>query len=232
MYAMSTGLLLNKGNITKEGNATIVDPMTGRPIYIGEGFVPQIEAAANKYSYNGKPNLHMIQLMMSHLTDKCQDETGNHWAFVVNRKFFSDINTVLSEYLADHRTDGTYLYSKSANKGDGGYVKVGATYNSYEFGGNVVTFIPDRALTREYPDKGYGILVDLTHDKTTGKPALAKYSLTGKDVIVNTISGVGGLDGKTSGAVASNVAGSRKVMLGYGCVAAFTPYRSAIIREN
>ena len=41
----------------------------------------------------------------------------------------------------------------------------------------------------------------------------------------------GGLDGKTSGAVASNVAGSKKVMLGYSGIAAFTPYRSAILYE-
>jgi hypothetical protein len=57
MYAMNTGLLLNKGNIDVNGKPTISDPDTGRPIYIGEGYVPQIEAAANKYSYTGKPNL-------------------------------------------------------------------------------------------------------------------------------------------------------------------------------
>ena len=27
------------------GKPTITDPDTGRPIYIGEGFIPQIEAA-------------------------------------------------------------------------------------------------------------------------------------------------------------------------------------------
>jgi len=74
--------------------------------------------------------------------------------------------------------------------------------------------VVDRALTREYPDKGYGICVDLTADKTTGMPALAKFSLTGKDFITNKLAGVGGLDGKTSGEVASNVAGSKMVMMG------------------
>lgn len=28
---------------------------------------------------------------------------------------------------------GTYMYSKSANKGQGGYVKVGATFDTYEY---------------------------------------------------------------------------------------------------
>lgn len=31
-YSVSTGLLLNKGNITREGRATISEPDTGRPI--------------------------------------------------------------------------------------------------------------------------------------------------------------------------------------------------------
>jgi len=86
-------------------------------------------------------------------------------------------------------------------------------------------------LSREYPDKGYGVCIDLTADKTTGTPAIAKFALTGKDIIINTIAGVGGLDGKTSGPVASNVAGSKRVLHTYAGIAAFTPFRSAVIRE-
>lgn len=41
----------------------------------------------------------------------------------------------------------------------------------------------------------------------------------------------GGYDGKTSGEVASNVAGSKLIMMAYSGVAAFTPYRSVILRE-
>ena len=85
---------------------------------------------------------------------------------------------------------GTYMYSKSANKGQGGYVKVGATFDTYEYAGNQVSFVVDRALTREYPDKGYGVCIDLTADKTTGTPAVAKFSLLGKDFITNKVQGV------------------------------------------
>lgn len=56
--------------------------------------------------------------------------------------------------------------------------------------------------------------IDLTADKTTNTPAIAKFSLTGRDFITNKILGVGGYDGKTSGEVASNVAGSKLVMMG------------------
>ena len=72
------------------------------------------------------------------MADKAQSDTGNKFVIVCNRKLWNDINTVLGEYLANYRTDGTYMYSKSANKGQGGYVKVGATYDSYEYAGELI----------------------------------------------------------------------------------------------
>lgn len=170
-------------------------------------------------------------MIMNILSDKAQSDIGNHYTFIVNRKLWNDINLVLGEFLADHRTDGAYMYSKAANSGKGGYIKVGATFDTYEFAGNTIQFAVDRSLTREYPDKGYGICIDLTADKTTGTPAIAKFALTGKDIIINDIKGVGGLDGKTSGTVSSNVAGSKRVLMTYAGIAAFTPYRSAVLRE-
>ena len=133
MYAMNTGLAFNKGNIDVNGKATISDPDTGRPIFIGEGLIPQIEAAANKYVYANKPTLQLFNMMMSDLSDKCQSDTGNKIIIVCNRKFWNDIQMTLGEYLANFRTDGTYMYSKNANKGMGGYVKVGATFDTYEY---------------------------------------------------------------------------------------------------
>jgi len=49
-----------------------------------------------------------------------------------------DINTVLGDYLYNYKTDATYMYSKSANKGIGGYVKVGATYDTYIYSGELI----------------------------------------------------------------------------------------------
>ena len=183
-------------------------------IYIGEGFIPQIEQAANKYVYANKPNLQLFNMIMSDMADKAQSDVDNKLVFVVNRKLWNDINLVLGEYLANYKTDATYMYSKSANKGMGGYVTVGATYDSYIYAGNQITFVCDRALTREYPDKGYGVCIDLTADKTTGTPAIGKFSITGKDFMTNKIVGVGGYSGGESGEVASNVAGSKLVMHG------------------
>ena len=230
-YSVSTGLLLNKGNVDKNGKPTIQEPNTNRPLYIGEGLVPQIEAAANKFVYTNKPTIQLLHMILSAMNEKSQDETGNHYTFIVNRVLWEQINLVLGTYLADYKTDGTFLYSKAANKGAGGYVKVGATYNSYEFSGNTLTFAVDRALTREYPTKGYGLCIDLTADKTSGTPAIAKFGILGKEFITSKLPGVGGMDGQSSGDAMTNVAGSKMVMMTYAAVAAFTPYRSAIIYQ-
>lgn len=51
--------------------------------------------------------------------------------FICNERMWSLLQQVLGDYLAKYRTDGTYLYSKAAN----GYIKVGGTFDSYEYGG-------------------------------------------------------------------------------------------------
>lgn len=38
LYVRNNGLLFNKCNVDVNGKATIVDPDTGRPIYIGDGW--------------------------------------------------------------------------------------------------------------------------------------------------------------------------------------------------
>lgn len=59
----------------------------------------------------------------------------------------------------------------------------------------------------------------------------AMFSLKGADMVTNKYVGVGGLDGRSSGEVASPVAGSKRIIWGYASIAVFNPYRSAILRE-
>lgn len=96
---------------------------------------------------------------------------------------------------------------------------------------NEITFIPDKALTREYGNKGYALCLDLTADKTSNVPAIAKFTLTGKEFTTNKIVGVQGEDGKSSGTVSTNVAGSKMAMMSTAGVAVFAPFRSFIIME-
>jgi len=55
---------------------------------------------------------------------------------------------------------------------------------------NKIGFKVDRSLDVEFPDRKYAIMVDLTPDSRTGKPAIAKYSFKNTDIVENYIQGV------------------------------------------
>ena len=227
MYVRNTGLLFNKGNVDQNGKATLVDPDTNRPIYITEGLIPQVERFASKYAYN-KLSMEVFRTALAMLNEKAQSATGNKYTFICNEKFWNDLQIVLGDYLVQAKTDGAYLWSHAAND----YVKVGATFNAYEFAGKQVIFKVERAFSREFGyDKGYCLCLDLTADKTSAMPPIACFTLKGGEYITNQVVGVGGLDGLTSGQVSTPVAGSKLVAWGYAGIAVFNPYRSFIIRE-
>ena len=227
MYVRNNGLLFNKCNVDKNGKPTIVDPDTGRPIYIGDGLIPQVERFASKYAFN-RLTIEVLNTVISTMNQKTKSSTGNHYLFIVNDRLWYLIQTLLGDYLANFRTDGTYMYSKAVND----YVKVGATFNTYEYGGNSISFKVDRTFSEEFGyEKGYGLCLDLTADKTSAEPAIQMFTLKGGDMITNWINGVGGADGLTSGEVSSTVAASKRIIWGYSGIAVFNPYRSFILRE-
>lgn len=225
MLARGKGLLLNRSNIDpRTGKPNIVDPDTGRPIYIGAGVIPQIERFASKSVYY-KFTIQTLNTAIAALNRKAEKPQGNHYNFVCNEALYAQITQVLGDYLAKFHTDGTFMYSMQAN----GYVKVNPLgYDSYNYLGNTITFTQDRALTEEFGDKGYGIMVDLTSGAESGTPAVGMFTVNNSQFIENTISGVGG---KKSGEVASRVAASHKTIMGVAAVAVFNPYRSYIIRQ-
>lgn len=139
----------------------------------GDGLIPQIERFASKFKY-AKMAVNVINTVLNQMTQKAADATGNKYAFVVNDRLWGQINTTLGDWLKLWNSTPTMLYSKAAN----GYVKadnpikVGGTFTSYEIAGNTVTFMVDRALTKEFPNKGYGICLDMSPDVSTNEPAV------------------------------------------------------------
>ena len=227
LYVRNNGLLFNKCNVDVNGKPTIVDPDTQRPIYIGDGIVPQVERFASKYAF-AKLSIDVFQTVMATMNEKAAQPTGNKYMFICNERMWFLIQSVLGDFLAKYKTIGTYLWSKAAND----YIKVGATFNSYEFAGNEITFKVDRTFSREYGmDKAYCLCLDLTADKTTAEPPIQMFTLKGGDFITNKYPGVGGLDGLSSGVVSSPVAASKLINWGYSGVGVFNPYRSFILRE-
>ena len=198
----------------------------------GDGLIPQIERFASKYKY-AKLNVNVINTVMSTMTEKAASATGNYYTFVVNDILWNQVGTSLGDWLKLWGSTPTMLYSKAAQsyvKADNP-LKVGATFTSYEINGNTVTFMVDRALTKEYPGRGYGICLDMTPDITTNNPAIAAFTLEGAEFITSKYPGIGGIDGITSGIVSSPVAGSKLIVSGYSSIAAFAPYRSFILEQ-
>lgn len=161
----------------------------------GDGLIPQIERFASKYKY-AKLNINVINTVMETMNQKAANATGNHYTFIVNDILWSQINTALGDWLKLWGSTPTMLYSKAANGGMGGKVpvdnslSVGASFTSYVISGNTVTFMVDRALTKEYPNKGYGICLDTNPDISTNQPAISGFTLKGAEFVTSKYPGV------------------------------------------
>jgi len=226
MYARNQHILFGKSNFDINGKCLDQDAQ-GRDIPMGDGIVHQLERYCDKMVYS-RLSVNVFDEMLDTMVSKAAKATGNKFVFIVNEKLWSRINRVLRDFLKGYAQDGTYFFSKAKN----GEVKVGATFSSYEIGGNVISFTVDRCLSHEYDSFEYGIMVDVTPDTSTGRPGIAMFSLKGSDMLSGNLKGMGGLSGTESGDVATPVAGSSYHLMGYSGVAVFNPYRSFILQQS
>ena len=72
----------------KNGKPTISDPDTGRPIYIGDGIIPQVERFASKYVYN-KLTVNAFTTAISMMNEKSENPTGNKYVFILILGYFN-----------------------------------------------------------------------------------------------------------------------------------------------
>lgn len=81
MVVRNQGLLFNKTNVDANGKSTIVDPDTNRPIYIGDGIIPQVERFASKYAFN-KLSSEIFRTVLAMMCEKAERPTGNTFTFI------------------------------------------------------------------------------------------------------------------------------------------------------
>ena len=223
MEARNNALLWGKSNMDASGKPKIYDE-DGRPIVSADGVIAQIERFATKFVFS-KLNVGYFEKALQAMVAKSEKPQGNSYMLICNTAFYNEWQRVMNAWIVAHKTDGSFLFSKGSN----GYVDLGATYESYTFGGNKISVKIDRCFDVEFPTRKYAALLDLTADAATGKPAMAFFTFKGGDIVHNVIVGVGGKSGLASGEVSSPVAGSKLVNWGYGGVAVFNPYRSVIM---
>lgn len=218
--------LSGKSNYDANGRCLIQDAQ-GRDLPSGDGLIAQIEQGANKQGFN-KLSPAIFREVMEALRAKADSDTGNSFVFLCNTRFYDMLQQAMDTWLKDYKTDGTWLWSKDK----GGKINIGATFDSYIYGGNQISFKVDRALNYEYGDQPFAIAIDLTADAQSGKPAMMLFTLRGQQFIRATVEGVGGLTGTKSGSSATKVAGSSIVHMGYSGLGLFNPYRSFMLRGS
>lgn len=225
-------LLEGKSTMDKNGKSTVLTE-DGRPLIAGDGLIPQIERFASKFNYV-KMNTMVMNTVLDSMNQRAANSTGNNYTFIVNDRLWGQVNFALGAWLSNWGSTPTLLYSKATQSmvKIENPIKVGGTFVSYEVAGNTLTFMVDRALSKEYPNKGYGICLDMSPDMETGQPAIAAFTLKGAEFITSKYPGIGGIDGITSGVVSSPVAGSSLIVAGYSGIAVFAPYKSFILEEN
>lgn len=224
LQCRNNSLVFGKTNVDASGKSTIVDNITGYPVYMGDGIIPQLERYGTKYGF-AKITIPFMERILSIMRQKKRKPTGNVFTFIVNEILWDSINSTLRDYLNSWKTIGTFMFSEKANK----EIEVGNNgFYSYSNAGNTIQFIVDRSLTLEYEDRGYGICVDLTADATTGTPAMSMFTIEGLEFKKNYIEGVGLKDGPVS----SPTTAHKVIMMGYAGIGVFNPYKSVIIEEQ
>lgn len=69
-------------------------------------------------------------MVMSAKSEKAQ---GNTYILMANTFFYNQWQSVMGKWVVEHKSDNAFLYSKEKN----GYIKLGATYSAYEYGGKM-----------------------------------------------------------------------------------------------
>lgn len=182
MEARNNLLLFSKGNFDENGRVTLHDSI-GRELVSPEGLIPQAERFATKFVFN-KLSIRIFEQAMAEMADKSDTALGNTWVFIVNKRMWDAVQKCYGTELKDYKTDGGYVWSKGRNE----YIKLGATYNSYEFAGNTVTIVLDRSLDLEFRNKAYGLMLDMGTEN--GAPAIEFLTFKNGQLIHNTIEGV------------------------------------------
>ena len=227
-----------------QNNKCLDQDAEGKDIEMGDGIVTQIERYCDKFSY-AIMTTDIFEDILAAMRAKSDTPTGNSYTMCMNERLFDQVQRLMKNDLRlQSSADGAYYYSKGAAsklvkggiKAPNGMpitnpvVKVGTHFVAYEFSGNQLNFVVDRALSQEYHDHGYGIFLDT--GVTQGTPNLAMFTLEGRELISGNLNGMGGQDGKTSGVVSTGVDGSEYHLLGYSCAVLFNPYKAAVLEES
>ena len=219
--------MTGRTNFDVNGKCMMQDPEDGQDMPTGDGIIAQVEKHAEVFAIDVLTS-EILEEALAAMRKRSGKMTGNKYVVMSNTILWDAFQRLMKSDLRWIAQDASYFYSKEK----GGDVKVGATFSSYEFSGNTITFMPSKALSDRYENKAYGIILDAGIDQTTNKPNIAAYSLKGNEFIIGRENGMGGQDGKTSGIVSSGRTGSAFHVSGSAMYVVHNPYKSVLFEGN
>lgn len=245
-------LLFGRSTIDESTGRSVIQLENGEDIVSGDGLIAQIERYAYTISFSKKLSVRMFQNAIEYIADKRGMSMGNHITVICNRAFSrykaSALESAISLFAPQN--NGTWFFTKDPLEVTGSKdpvtpsrvqktkmpneVAVGATFNTYIYEGNTVTFIIDEALTNHYKDKAYAIFMDTgAYETESGQvPGINLVTLKGRSMIKNYVNGIGGVDGVSSGPVSTALDASKFIVTGWRGVRVHNPYAGVIFKEQ
>lgn len=244
-------LLFNRSTMDEETGRPFIQLENNQDVIGGDGIIAQYERYAYNIDYS-KLSVKNFQEAIEYISDKRGMSQGNHVTVICNRIFSRQKASALQDAITlfAPQNNGTWFFTKDdpiAGVSDeyGGMkrmkkvkvpneVAVGATFNTYIYEGNTVTFIVDEALTNHYRDRGYALFIDtgIYEDENGQIPAVHLKTLKGRALVKNTIPGMGGVDGTSDGVTNSALDAGNFQVLGWRGACVRNPYAAVIFEEN
>lgn len=250
--AINGMLVFGRSNMDEQTGRALTQ-IDGADIVSGDGLIAQYERYAYPIYYNNL-SVANFEKAIDIIRDKRGQSMGNHITVLCNRRFSTDKARALQGAinLFAPNNNGAWFYTKDnpikgvsdpyggmrmkATKLSEMYpnsVAVGATYNTFIYEGNTITFVVDDALTSYYPDRGYALFIDtgIYEDERGQVPAIELKTLKGREMIKGHIVGMGGINGTSSGTFSTPLDASRYDILGWRGLCVKSPYSAVIFEE-
>jgi hypothetical protein len=248
-YTSSMGALMTGRTTIDSTTGRAKIGIDGQEVIAGDGLIPQYERYAQYIDYVGNQlRLKDFQDAIETVCDRRGKSMGNHITVVCNRKFSRDKAAAFQNALLTFvpANNGTWFFSrdlKVPNDPMGGNklkkedfvndVTLGATFNTYIYEGNTITFVVDEFLTNHYPDQGYALFIDSgAYETENGSvPGVHMTTLKGRQLVKGYTVGMGGIDGTSSGMISNPSDASRFDVLGWRGICVMNPYAATIMQE-
>lgn len=250
LQSANAALLFGRSTINESNGKPYIQLDNLQDVVSGDGIIAQYERYAHTIGYNGNNlNVKHFQDAIEHVVERRGQSVGNHITVLCNRIMHRQAQRALKNEIFTANPQGMWFYTKEKlNTTDKitkhrvseaskvaipNEIAVGATFSTFIYAGNTITFLVDEALTNYYNDKGYGIFIDTGYYDTDqgAVPAVHLKTLKGRSLVKNWITGIGGINGSTSGTVSNNVDGSSFVAVGWRGAAVMNPYAATILTE-